>query len=136
MDRTILGFRGYSGGCGLGEGRKRGPSRWGGGSASSAPSWREAKARAGPVTSARKRTAGRVAQHAPPTGARTPSPASCRHELALLPPAGPRATATPDSPRVPHPESEVSATAPCAEGKTEALGTREWEEETSMQMKR
>lgn len=49
---------------------------------------------------------------APHQRAHTPSRLARRHALALPPWPAPHAAATPDSPRVPNPESEVSATAP------------------------
>lgn len=91
------------------------------------PSRLEAKARAGPITSALERTDGRVAQHAasrpPPVRARPVQPAADTRSFCLPRPAH-HSTATPESPRVPHPESEVSETTPGMEGETEARGTR------------
>lgn len=120
VDRTILGFGGYPGGdWGLRVAGRGVPSRWRGGGASSQLPAGAGKREGWPYRSCsgKKCRQGRPHAASRPPPARTPSPAGCRHALALPPPAGPPRRRHPRIPKGPASESEVSATAPVRRGK-------------------
>lgn len=93
VDRTILGFGGCIPGATGGCGREAGSPAGGEGEVPLSTKLARSKCKGWPchICAEKNCRPGRPARcWPPPTSARTPSPAGCRHALALSPPAVPR----------------------------------------------